>query len=128
MLFIMKVTSEVVDMRELSMLCMDWVSGVPREARVTKFLFPAPDTNTAFVPSDTWDKTLTKRSKADPEARNNVRPAYANLVKMVDESPSITLKTLCVALNSASGGNVFTVRCDKHEAPDGSITYPGVEA
>lgn len=114
-------------MQELSMLCMDWVSGVPREARVTKFLFPAPNTKTAFVPSGIWDKTFIKLSKADPEALNKVKLAYADLAKMVDESPSVTLKTLCETLNSASGGNVFTVKCERQEAPDGSITYPGVE-
>jgi len=107
---------------------MDWVSGVPRETRVTKFLFSAPDTKTAFVPSDLWDRTTIRLSKADSEALNKVRLTYADLAKFVDESPSITLKTLCEALNSASGDNVFTVKCERQEAPDGSITYPGVEA
>lgn len=120
-MFIMKVTSEVTDMREISMLCMDWVSGVPREARVTKFLFYAPSKRVAFIHSDIWDKTITKLSKANTEALNKVRPAYAGLARVVDDSPSINLKTLYAALNSASDGKVFTVKIDN---PDASFTYP----
>lgn len=121
-MFIMKVTSEFVNMQELSMLCMDWVSGTPRGDRVTKSLFyTTKDTKTAYVHSDIWDRTVIKLSKADAEAIGKVRPAYANLAKVVDESPSINLKTLCEALNSASGGKVSTVKLD---ISDGSFIYP----
>jgi len=123
-MFMMKVTSEVADMRELSMLCMDWVSGVPREERETKFLFYAPNTKTAFIHSDIWDKTITKLSKANTEALNKVSPVYAGLARVVDDSPSITLKTLYADLNSASDGKVFT---DKIDNLDGSFTYPEEE-
>jgi hypothetical protein len=121
-MFMMKVTSEVADMRELSMLCMDWVSGVPREERVTKLLFcTTPDKKTAFIPSDMWDKTIIKLSKADTVALSKVRPAYAGLARIVNDSPSITLKTLYAALNSASDGKVFTEQLD---FTDDTFVYP----
>ena len=120
-MFMMKVTSEVADMRELSMLCMDWVSGVPREERETKFLFYAPNAKTAFIRSDIWDKTITKLRKADTESLSKVRPAYAGLARLVDDSPSITLKTLYAALNSASDGKVFAEQLD---FTDDTFVYP----
>jgi len=108
-MFMMKVTSEVADMRELSMLCMDWVSGVPREERVTKLLFcTTPDKKTAFIPSDMWDKTIIKLSKADTVALSKVRPAYAGLARIVNDSPS-------------SDGKVFTEQLD---FTDDTFVYP----
>jgi hypothetical protein len=113
-LSLIKVTSESVNMQELSMLCMDWVSGVPREERVTKFLFCAPDTETAFVPSEIWDKTVIRLSKANLESLSRVRPAYTTLTSLVDNATTINLKTLCEALNRASGDKVFVVEVDTY--------------
>lgn len=117
-----KVTSDTVNLQEVSMLCMDWVSGTPREERVTKYLFSTPDKHTAFIPLDTWDSTFSRLSEASPEALSKVSPTYADLARTVDEGTTIPLKTLCAALISASDGSVFvTIQEDTTEVEGGVL-------
>ena len=100
-----KITSDVVDLQEVSMLCMDWVSGEPRDSRITKFLFACPNTKTAFIPTDMWFTIKPRLSRA--KSSDNVSPEFIGLFNAVEKSSTINLQILYEQLNLASGGKVF---------------------
>ena len=118
--YMVKVTSSVVDMQELSKICMDWVSGTPREDRVTLFLFSAPTVDTAFVPANLWETTFTKRSLS---TQGKVKPEFQSLFTTVQARPNIQLKSLFAELNTQTGNKMFKVEFTKKVNQDGSITY-----